>query len=535
MDDEPGPVDDGARPRAQRAPRETRGPSLRLRVVLVLLAINLVVFTAGGLWLSSTFREAITAKDQALLAEVDTSVRDMVNKGGDLNVRRILQDRVWQRVDDVMIVDKAVERVAGRVVHRGVALNPRGIGADSVDRQALLEVLAEVLESGDPVPFADGTALRIEDRGGIWGAFWYRLPPDLGSTKSSALQLFPWFLISTALLTAGSYFLLRSLVLRPVGALAAGVASLEAGDLGARVAADSGSGELSQLVRGFNAMADEVQGFNARLEGEVRRATDQARAAEKAALTQRQLAAMGEFTAGIAHEINNPLGGLLNATEVLGREDLAPKKRLRYLELLADGLERIQLTVGQLLRFTPRETESTRVDLVDVVRDGLALVRHRSRGLNVELRLTVDGSVLDLDDRGASASPCQTWGARNELGQAFLNLFGNALDALEEDGTEGGRIEVTLECSSTSGPRATVRDNGPGVAAEHLDRVTDLFFTTKEVGKGSGLGLAIVHRIVDAHGGQLALSSAPGQGFTAKVQLPPVPSLGVPDADQGAR
>ncbi|MDF1798195.1 MAG: HAMP domain-containing sensor histidine kinase [Planctomycetota bacterium] len=531
MDDEPAP---GSNAAGARSTHSQAGPSLRLRVVLVLLAINLVVFTAGGLWLSSTFREAITAKDQALLAEVDTSVRDMVNKGGDLNVRRILQDRVWQRVDDVMIVDKAVERVAGRVVHRGVALNPRGVGDGSADRGALLEVLAQVLESGDPVPFEDGTALRIEDRGGIWGAFWYRLPPDLGSTKSSALQLFPWFLISTALLTAGSYFLLRSLVLRPVGALAAGVASLEAGDHGARVADDSGSGELSQLVRGFNAMADEVQGFSARLEAEVRRATDQARAAEKAALTQRQLAAMGEFTAGIAHEINNPLGGLLNATDVLGREDLAPEKRQRYLELLADGLERIQLTVGQLLRFTPRETEATQVDLVDVVRDGLALVRHRSRGLGVELRLTVDGQLLDLDDRDASASPCLTW-ARNELGQAFLNLFGNALDALEEAGTREPRIAVELECSRGLGPRAIVRDNGPGVAAEHLDRVTDLFFTTKEVGKGSGLGLAIVHRIVDAHGGQLELSSAPGQGFTAKVQLPPVPSLGAPGVHRGGR
>ena len=148
-----------------------RGPSLRLRVVLVLLAINLAVFTAGGLWLTRSFDEALAESDRALAGEVDTSIRDMVDRAGDLNVRRILKDKVWDRVDDVMIVDKNVERIAGRVVHRGVALNPRGVRAGSTDRADLLEVLAEVLETGRAVSFAGGTAHLIEKRGGKSGTW----------------------------------------------------------------------------------------------------------------------------------------------------------------------------------------------------------------------------------------------------------------------------------------------------------------------------------------------------------------------------
>jgi len=110
----------------------------------------------------------------------------------------------------------------------------------------------------------------------------------------------------------------------------------------------------------------------------------------------------------------------------------------------------------------------------------------------------------------------------------LLNLLGNALDALEGNGAAAGgghrpgRIEVSLETGG--GPGASlvlvVRDNGPGVASDVLERVADLFFTTKEVGKGTGLGLGIVHRIVDAHGGRVHLASTLGQGFAVRLELP---------------
>ena len=104
-------------------------------------------------------------------------------------------------------------------------------------------------------------------------------------------------------------------------------------------------------------------------------------------MTQRRLAAMGELAAGIAHEINNPLGGLQNAVVTLGRTDLAPEKRERYLGLLSDGLTRIGETVHRLRRFTPRSAPHEPLPLVDVARDSIDLVRHRADRAGVELAL----------------------------------------------------------------------------------------------------------------------------------------------------
>ena len=496
MDDEPDPT--GA-----RASRPERGPSLRARVVLVLLAINLAVFTAGGLWLQGTFDEAVTQRDRAFLAEVDASAREMVDRGGDLNVRRILQDRVWQRVDDVMIVDKNVERVAGRLVHRGVALNPRGIHEGSADREDLLEVLDEVLRTGSALPFAGGVALRIEERGGVWGAFWYRLPAELGSGSASAVHLLPWFLISTALLTAGSYYVLRGLVLEPVGALAAGVASLEAGDLDARVAVRSGSGELSRLVRGFNAMADEVQGAGARLEEEVRRATRQAREAEKAALTQRRLAAMGEFTAGIAHEINNPLSGVVGYSKLLlEKRDLPPDIRQKV-QRISDSGERCRKIVEGVLLFS-RQSGGDRapVELSELIAGVVRIGEYQWKMSNCQV-------VQELNE------PAWVMADSDQLEQVLLNLLSNAVDAMER----GGTVRIALKATDTNA-EIHVSDEGPGIPEEIQPNVFDPFFSTKSIGKGTGLGLSISYGIVRDHGGDILLESKPGEGAHFTVVLP---------------
>src|SRR5262249_31029633 len=171
--------------------------------------------------------------------------------------------------------------------------------------------------------------------------------------------------------------------------------------------------ERADLIRQFNAMATTVQGFNTTLEREVARATEKARAAEAAAMTQRRLAATGELAAGVAHEINNPLGGLLNAAESLASEDLSEAKRSQYQALLHGGLERIQATVGRLLRLAPRAArpqpivllqpvhERDRVEhgleeddrlrpivLLQPVLDAIALVQHRAGEQEVAIEFT---------------------------------------------------------------------------------------------------------------------------------------------------
>jgi signal transduction histidine kinase len=188
------------------------------------------------------------------------------------------------------------------------------------------------------------------------------------------------------------------------------------------------------------------------------------------------------------------------------RPDLAADRRVRYLELLRGGLERIQGTVQNLLRFTPRQAPREPLDLAGPVRDAVELVRHRieSEGVTLELEL--------LDPRA------RVLGERAELGQAVLNLLVNALDALED---APGRRAVSVRLASEDGSVSlVVADTGPGIPQEDLERVSDLFYTTKEVGRGTGLGLALVHAVADQHGGQLQLRNGAAGGLEAELRLP---------------
>jgi signal transduction histidine kinase len=288
--------------------------------------------------------------------------------------------------------------------------------------------------------------------------------------------------------------------------------------------------EIAELVRSFNRMAGEVHGFGERLAREVDIATDKARRAEAVAMTHRRLSATGELAAGIAHEINNPLGGMMNAVEVLGREDLDAEKRARYLELLAHGLERIRATVGRVLRLAPRVASVEAVDLARPLGDAVGLLRHRLRAESIELVVASRGAERGLGESDwhqiLEGLPTVE-GSGGELAQVALNLIGNSIDAIALHETEErrhGHIRVSIE----PGDHELLwrfEDDGPGLEPEALGRAADAFFTTKEAGKGTGLGLAIVHNVITAHGGRVELSSEVGRGFRVDVHLPVRESL----------
>ena len=162
------------------------------------------------------------------------------------------------------------------------------------------------------------------------------------------------------------------------------------------------------------------------------------------------------------------------------------------------------------MRFTPRSDISEELfSFADAARDAVALVEHRASAEGVEL-------ILDLDGAGSS----HVRGDQSEIGQAALNLLQNALDALE-GGAQGGSPRVEVELSREGDEhRLKIRDNGPGVEAERLGRLTDLFHTSKDVGRGTGLGLPLALHVASAHGGRLLLSSPPGLGFHAELCLP---------------
>ena len=450
-----------------------------------------------------------------------------------LNVAPLLSWPSWDRFQDAILLDRNLARTAaGEVTPLGIALNPLGRARrrPDLDQQAIYAAIARAIELGQPVDGVEGgRVLPIVGPQGVFGACWYLLPRGPGGRELLLRYVLPAFAFSTALLTLGTFVAMRRFVLDPVERLARGARAVAAGDLSVRVQPPRHGDELASLIETFNEMTARVARFKVELSREVQRATQAARRAEAAAMTQRRLAAMGELAAGIAHEINNPLGGLVNAAEVLGREDLPADRRRRYVELLAGGLERIRRTVGQLLGFTPRSARPELIAVHQPVLDAVALVRHRAAKLGVELVVRCGGHAAHDGEPGeallaALGALPPVRGEAHEIAQAVLNLLVNSLDALEErparpGGAPRGRIDVELE-SAAGWVAIEVRDDGPGVDPSVLERASDLFFTTKAPGRGSGLGLAIVHNVVAAHGGRVELSSQPQRGFRVRLELP---------------
>jgi signal transduction histidine kinase len=228
---------------------------------------------------------------------------------------------------------------------------------------------------------------------------------------------------------------------------------------------------------------------------------------------------LGTLAAGIAHEINNPLGGMQNALRSLQSGGLPKDREREYFELVADGLQRIEGIVRRVLSMAPRGMLAAPVRVGDSLHDARALVEHRAEKAGVEV-------VLALPDSGDVVR-----GDRGELTQVFLNLFLNSIDALEERREQLGagsgaerfapRVEakVWIEGSEVV---VRVRDNGRGVPPDVLDRIFDPFFTTKDPGRGSGLGLTVVYSIVRNHGAVIAAANAPGGGFEATIRFPRV-------------
>ncbi len=490
--------------------------TLPLRVLLLLVAINLGVLAAGTAFLSTLLQHEGERLERERSDALVYTLRSTVQSDRRLNVASILQWPTWSQFADAVILDDNYwVATDGSVAPRGVRLNPVGLAGRSpaLDEQAVLRSIARAVETGGVQEDVEGgRAVPIRQANGTWGGCWYRPRPR---EQRGVVRLFLIaFGASTLLLTAVTFSAIRRLVLRPVEALAAAARRIAAGDLETRVEAPPRSDELADLMRTFNGMTSYVQGYNERLEADVRAATEKALQAEAAAITQQRLAAMGELAAGIAHEINNPLGGLQNAVESLASGRLSDERRAVYLDLLSTGLARIQTTVGQLLRFTPREAEVVPLQLFDPLADAVALVRHRAGRLGVALVFAEGG---EEEERALRALP-PVRGSAHEIAQAVLNLLVNALDALEERG-RGGRVEVTLRDAGDE-QVVVVADDGPGVPADVLARVADLFYTTKDVGKGTGLGLALVHNVLAAHGGSVRLDSAPGQGFRAELRFP---------------
>ncbi len=341
-----------------------------------------------------------------------------------------------------------------------------------------------------------------------WGAAYIRvdvpkLPEPGSSIDVSVIALALGG--ATLLAIASLWLLLRRLVLEPLSRVSAAAVTVASGALETRLAPTGDTPEIDALIANFNQMTAELAESRGALERRVDEALGKLRDSEKRLVLNERLAAMGTLAAGIAHEINNPLGGTLNALATLKRrmtkvrEQEADPATVRYLELIEGGLGRMRDVVERVLRFS--RTRRAITPLARILDDSVWFVRHRVREMQATLHVEVAEDLAVDGDRAA-------------LGQVFLNLLVNALDSLT-----GEVRDVKVE-GFAEGALAIVRvtDTGCGMSAEQSARAFEYFYTTKVT--GTGLGLSIAHQIIAEHGGTIHLTSVPGQGTRFEVRLP---------------
>jgi two-component system NtrC family sensor kinase len=223
-------------------------------------------------------------------------------------------------------------------------------------------------------------------------------------------------------------------------------------------------------------------------------------------LQAEKIASLGRLSAGVAHEINNPLAGILIYAELLQREMEPASKGREHVGEIINQTMRCQQIVNRLLEFSRQSmVQRTLVDLNTVVDRVVELILHQALFHDIQVVRNLDPDLP------------QFMGDPGQLQQVLTNLLINAADALQGQGT----ITITTRPGpEREGVVLTFADTGPGIPAYIRDRIFEPFFTTKPVGKGTGLGLSIVYSVIQRHGGTIEVDSRPGVGTTFTIRLP---------------
>jgi two-component system NtrC family sensor kinase len=319
-----------------------------------------------------------------------------------------------------------------------------------------------------------------------------------------------WMMVATVILVSLiSVVFIWAVVYRPVKDMIKGTRRVAAGELDYRLQVHSDD-ELGDLAASFNKMTAEVAGVQAEIEERVRVKTAELERAHKGLLRSEKLASIGKLAATVAHEINNPLFGILTYARLILREveksDLPGREEVgEQLRTIERESRRCGDLVKNLLTFA-RQAPSHRDanEIQSVVERAVALVKHKLDLQQIELDLQFSDAPPVMCDAG-------------QIQQAVLILMVNAAEAMPG----GGRLTVATQVdASGEAVQVRVRDTGSGIPSEVLPQIFDPFFTTKEDQQRTGLGLAVARSIVEHHGGEIGVQSVEGEGTEFTISLP---------------
>ena len=288
-------------------------------------------------------------------------------------------------------------------------------------------------------------------------------------------------------------FLLTDSIMKPINRLLVATHNLASGVMDPKVDMGDAPREISELGQAFNFMVDSIQQRDRQLKQRT----------QQEIMKAERLAMIGRLSAGVAHEINNPLGGILLFSRLLLQK--APTEGLmrENLERIERDTKRCQNIVQGLLDFArEREPKIELVAINELVDKSIQLFKNQALFHNIDVQKQYEDLPIILAD------PAQ-------IQQVLVNIIMNAADAMDEKGV----LRLATRCCDNM-VEIAITDNGKGIPAEQFDQIFEPFFTTKGVGHGTGLGLSISYGIIDRHGGDLKAFSKEGEGSTFIIRLP---------------
>ena len=312
--------------------------------------------------------------------------------------------------------------------------------------------------------------------------------------------------LSLAFVVVASFvasLLVHRLVYRPLRDLEAGAKRIAGGNLEERIPQRS-QDEFGRLAGSFNAMTHALKEATDRLEHKVAERTAALARAQAEAARGEKLASVGLLAAGVAHELNNPLTGVLTFSSLMRRKVPPGSQEAEDLDLVIRETKRCAAIIRRLLDFARDKTpEKKYCDLNALVQETARIVERPAQLSGVTVRMELDPALPPV------------WADADLIKQVIMNMLVNAQHAIEHKGTITVRTRKAGDKAELS-----IIDTGCGMDEATLARIFDPFFSTKGVGKGTGLGLSVSHGIVQAHGGTIDVTSAVGEGSTFRVTLP---------------